>query len=84
MTAGVPEPGDVITIRWPDGPYDFTMVFECLEETIGPHEPGWLWLHGCVGETKGKYFTNKDWRTLYARPVEGEPGVYEMVRKPGG
>lgn len=71
--------GDVITIRWPGGPHDFVMTFECLDETIAPHAPGWLWLFGSVGETEIKHlpFKVKDWRRIYARKVE--PGVYEMV-----
>lgn len=72
----VPTAGDEILIRWPGGPYDFRMTFECLDESM-PQVPGWLWLHGCVGVTETKWFTNYDYRTIYCRYVK--PGVYEMV-----
>jgi hypothetical protein len=79
MTIKQPEPGDTITIRWPGGPHDFQMEFVRFDEPpCPPHEPGWVYLHGIVGETRTQHITSKDYRTLYARPV-GPGLLYEML-----
>lgn len=76
---GAPKPGDRIQIRWPNGPRNFEMHFERLDEVMPTPHPGWFWLHGSVGseylERWGATF--HEYRTLYARFVSD--GVYEMV-----
>lgn len=80
--SGVPHRGERLVIRWPGGPHDFEMVFLHLDDTMpGPHEPGWLWLYGKVGESRLGDLTVSDYSTLYARPVS--PGLYEMVPHQG-
>lgn len=77
-----PKRGDHIVIIWPGGPHNFRMEFDKLDASMPPPPPGWLWLHGKVGETKLRFdLVVNDWRTLYARPVAD--GVYEMVPRRG-
>lgn len=49
MADPLPEPGDEITIRWPKGPHDFTMIFG-YEDTHMAAAPGWHYLHGVIVE----------------------------------
>lgn len=47
MSAGLPQRGETITIRWPGGPFDFVMKFEREQESRPPW-PGWHFLYGQI------------------------------------
>lgn len=52
-----PQAGQHVTVRWPGGPYDFTVEFG-YEEQAGTHsstgdEP-WVVVHGAVVEPRGR------------------------------
>ena len=54
MTAQLPDQGETITIRWPGGPFDFVMEFEC-ERTPPPPWPGWRFLYGRIVQPENWY-----------------------------
>lgn len=47
--ASLPKRGELVTILWPGGYYDFVIKFECGREL----SDGWLLLHGLVVEPEG-------------------------------
>jgi hypothetical protein len=53
LAGELPKEGDRITIRWPGGPHDFTMIFE-REGDPCPY-PGWHFLHGVIVEPTNWY-----------------------------
>lgn len=63
----LPKPGESVTVRWPNGDYDFVLEFEYAE----PGAEGWILLTGVVLEPQGVAQGRR--RSLYVKPTtDGE------------
>lgn len=72
--------GELIDIRWPNGPYNFRIRFDYADEVTAPGWEDWVVLHGFVVEPKGPRHQTS--RSFYAKPVvdaKGNPDGYEML-----
>lgn len=96
VSADLPAPGEMVTVRWPNGPHDFEMEYE----RVDGHGvwPGWVFMTGGVESPESSAFLQKQWkepgykhrtsRTLHVRPV-GD-GTWELLpmdcgpQPPGG
>jgi hypothetical protein len=67
--------GELVTVRWPGGPYDFVLEFEYAESvnTLGWED--WIVIHGLVVEPAGPQHRNL--RGFYVHPI-GE-NEYELL-----
>lgn len=75
----LPKPGERVHIRWPNGPYDFDMIFQREDTQMPAPAAGWVWLRGEVFYSAGVEY--RDVRTLYVKPT---PEGYEMLPMGGG
>lgn len=65
----LPKQGELVTIRWPDGPYDFEIEFGAVVDDDYQHEPGWMFFSG--SQTKPEGPGHRCWRILYVHQVDG-------------
>lgn len=71
------EPGERITVRWPNGPHDFVILFEYAEPVRAEGFEGWLVIHGLCVEPEGPQ--HRTMRHFYVHPVEGEERTYALL-----
>lgn len=57
-----------VTVHWPGGPYDFTILFRYAEHPTMPGWEDWLVIHGLVIEPEGP--EHRTARGFYVHPVE--------------
>ena len=57
-----------VTVHWPGGPYDFTILFHYAEPVRAPGWEGWLVIHGLCVEPEGPQ--HRITRSFYVHPVE--------------
>jgi len=70
------ERGELVTVRWPGGPYDFVLEFEAAEPVGAVGWEDWFNISGMQVKPREQWPLG---RTFYVRPVEDEPGVYTLV-----
>lgn len=73
----LPERGERVTIRWPNGPYDFVIEFERLDHEMPQAPDGWLWMRGYVVEPVGPRY--QGWQTFYVQPVGDDYALMPKV-----
>lgn len=72
-------PGDLVTVRWPDGPHDYMIEFKDAVP-FGPgnqSRPDWFLISGRVVQPRGPMEGRQ--HTFYVHPVNGDPGAYELT-----
>lgn len=68
------KPGELITIRWPNGPHDFKIQFEYANDDMQFEGwEGWVTLYGVVGAPGG----HQTLRGFYCHPIGDRE--YEMI-----
>jgi hypothetical protein len=73
MTARLPERGELVTIRWPGGPHDIVIKFDCVPSGWPAPAKGWVWLRGQVKEPR----MPAPWvQVFHVQPIDGG---YELM-----
>lgn len=67
--------GDRVTVRWPNGPYDFVLKYESVEPA---GSDGWVLVTGLVVEPKGP--EHREMRSFYVRPDGDAFALLPMIK----
>ncbi|MEU4237919.1 hypothetical protein [Actinoplanes sp. NPDC026619] len=67
-----------VTIRWPDGPYDFVVEFDHAEPGGMSGWDDWLIIHGLCVEPEGPQ--HRTMRSFFVHPVEGGYALLPMKK----
>jgi hypothetical protein len=76
--ADLPKRGERVTIRWPNGPYDFEIEYIGLNEAMPRAAEGWYWVRGLVVKPEG--VRHRTAQTFMVQPVDGGYALLPKIK----